>query len=143
MGWIGVGISALGAIREGQQNAAALRRNATLLGYKQTYDQQIADLEIGKLRSGYRRVIGRANFANAASGFDASSKSSIHAVDAIIKQAELDAASINLAAKMGTWASNAEIKGLGTAAQNVEAAGFFKAGSAIADQYAKQYSVGY
>jgi hypothetical protein len=138
MGWIGVGITALGAIGEARQQEHALKRNRTILGYKMNYDQAISKIQKSQLAGQYRLAVGRGNLANAASGFDASSESSLRAVEAITKQAELDAMSIDLASEIKAWSDKAELAGYGNAIDNVKSAAFFKVGSTVADYGARQ-----
>lgn len=143
MGWVGVAFSALGAIRQANQEKSSYERDARLLGYKKQYDEKIAEVEAANLRTSYKQVIGKGDVANAASGFDPSSKSSVRAIDDIIRQSELDAASINMQSELNSWRAGEEIKGYGEAARNAELAGYFNAASAVTNQVGRSYRTGF
>lgn len=139
MGWVGVGLSVIGTIREGQQRKRALEREAEFLGYEQRFDEAVADLEIGNLQRRYQRILGRANMANAVSGFDPSSRSSMRAVKDILRQAEMDKMSIMLSSRIKKFKAESEIQSYGTAARNVETASYFKAGEKLVQGFGRYY----
>lgn len=160
MGWVGAGLQILGTIRGANQSRSALKRDAefqqieldrssTLARYEQRYNENLADLQKSIVARQYRKIAGRANVANATSGFDASSTSSQRAVDEIIYQAELDAASIDAGVELSRFRTEAEISGnqaaarraksaYGDAAANVRNAAYFRVGSILADEFGRQ-----
>lgn len=114
------GLGGVMSYLEGQQTQKDMENQAQSLEYQAQYAQQLADVETQDFMEVVNQVVGQAQAATGASGFDASSESAQSAVDAIVRRGEIDAEYIQFKGDVEAWALREDAGQMRTAAHNLQ-----------------------
>lgn len=130
-GLIGVGISAFGQYKQGQDAAAVYKYNQALARYEAKYIQDSAKIEEEQLERQVSKYMGRQRALAGKSGTVSDSGSNLTVLEETRREADFDAAIIRYNADVGSWAALNQSNLLATQASQASTAGFINAGGTL------------